>query len=300
MGHLGIAPTVTYKAKIKLDGTNGAIRFENGEVFFQSRTKDVTPKDDNFGFARMMKATRPWMDGMSDPHYYGLLESGRQISDMIVYGEWAGPSVSDTTAVGKLAVERFFVFAVEKDGKLLTEKADIVALDMFEPKFIIPFEEREITIDFSSPEALVEAAAQINMWISHIEEEDPFIKETFNVSGIGEGLVFYAQGDVPEEIRMFKAKGLLHRVTAAKEPVQVKADVLNVDKFVTYFVTEARCKQGLAATGGVKDKKKTGDFMRWMLTDIKKESENELDSNNLNWIDVLGKLQIVIKDWWLK
>ncbi len=37
----------------KIDGTNAAVGVtEDGEVFAQSRTRLITPKDDNFGFAR--------------------------------------------------------------------------------------------------------------------------------------------------------------------------------------------------------------------------------------------------------
>lgn len=51
-------PTYTkrvYTPKIKLDGTNAAIQFKDGKIQAQSRSRMITPEDDNYGFARWVE-----------------------------------------------------------------------------------------------------------------------------------------------------------------------------------------------------------------------------------------------------
>ena len=48
-----VSPQLTYRAKVKLDGTNAAVQiFPSGQVVAQSRSRVITPTQDNMGFAQ--------------------------------------------------------------------------------------------------------------------------------------------------------------------------------------------------------------------------------------------------------
>jgi hypothetical protein len=64
----------------KIDGTNAAVVVtENGYVFAQSRTRVITPGDDNYGFAR-------WVADHTDELRDGLGEG-------VHFGEWWGKGI---------------------------------------------------------------------------------------------------------------------------------------------------------------------------------------------------------------
>lgn len=64
----------------KIDGTNAAIRFdEDGTIITQSRSRIITPEDDNFAFAR-------WAYGNAQP-LFELLGPG------VHFGEWWGQGI---------------------------------------------------------------------------------------------------------------------------------------------------------------------------------------------------------------
>ena len=78
----------------KIDGTNGCIIIQDGEIVgVQSRKRLITPEDDNYGFAR-------WVEQNND----NLLSLG----DGYHYGEWAGLGIQKNPL--KLECKRFFLF----------------------------------------------------------------------------------------------------------------------------------------------------------------------------------------------
>lgn len=66
----------------KIDGTNAAIGVtEDGQVYAQSRSRIITPEQDNFGFAR-------WLADLGDnDEIIGLLGPG------VHFGEWWGAGI---------------------------------------------------------------------------------------------------------------------------------------------------------------------------------------------------------------
>src|SRR5437868_5114667 len=64
----------------KIDGTNAAIGVtDDGEVYAQSRTRLITPKDDNFGFARWVAERAESIKETLGPGLH--------------FGEWWGPGI---------------------------------------------------------------------------------------------------------------------------------------------------------------------------------------------------------------
>lgn len=312
-------PTVAYSEKVKLDGTQDSARFRNGVIeAFQSRDRDITPADDNAGFAR-------WASGVTWPTF----EANESFPVTLIHGEWAGPGVIKGTAVAKIPKKQFFIFAIErcsaeKDPEtgdwthrvLITNPRDIENwLDGWTHPdvHILPWANagKQWVVDLNDPERVSTFAAIINERVATIETEDPYISETFGVKGVGEGLVLYPtyvwtdQGDGfctnRESWRRlaFKAKGEKHREQKAPVAVEVAPEALaDVAAFVASFVTEARCRHGLRdACGGEASPKKTGAFIGWIGKDVEKESRVALEANRLSRKQVQGPVTTAARLW---
>jgi hypothetical protein len=87
----------------KIDGTNAAIGItEDGEVYAQSRTRLITPEDDNFGFAAWVARNA---EGL-------LLELGPGLH----FGEWWGRGIQRNYGLNH---KRFSLFNVTRFGPQL-------------------------------------------------------------------------------------------------------------------------------------------------------------------------------------
>ena len=284
-----VLPDLVYRSKVKLHGTNAGIRIEAGVVQSQSRSSMITVGNDNCGFAR-------WVAGLG--------ETFSVLPDCTVFGEWVGRGIQRGCAIH--AIDRgpiLTVFAISVGGRLIVEPDEIYNFLPGHPDiFVLPWF-KEHRINLAAPEV-----GGLNDDVARVEEEDPWVKGTFGVSGVGEGLVLYparhadGRACTDDEVRrlMFKAKGEKHRVKAAKVAVEVAPEVIATRAaFVTAFVTEARLVQGLDALGGVRDPALMGEFLRWMNQDILKESVAELEVSGLVWRDVVRGVSQAARAWFL-
>jgi hypothetical protein len=170
---------------------------------------------------------------------------------------------------------------------------------------VLPFYGPAITLDFGSSEQLGSAIATLNQMVEQVEQVDPWVKETFGIEGIGEGLVMYPQANVQVERMtyaelLFKAKGTKHQAVKSKQPVQVAPELAqSIDEFVDLFVTPNRLEQGVTeACGGQFDMTRIGAFLQWFTTDAQKESVAELEAAQLTWKDVNKAITKAAKDWY--
>lgn len=274
-------PTISYRAKIKLHGTNCAVQ-TTGAVA-QSRNLILTRTADHKGFAA-------WVESRAD--FWSRVAAG-----LVVFGEWCGPGVEKGTAISRAPSKLFCVFAIRDGERMIYEPSEIEALLPERPAeiHVLPWEGAPITIDFGSREALERAVQDLNARVDAVEREDPWVKRTFGVSGVGEGLVFYPEPF--DQALMFKAKGDKHR-TAGKKAVQVDATAAaSIDELVTLVVTDARLRQGLAAVGDDFDPKQTGAFIAWVAADVKKETTAELEASGLTWQQVERAVQQRARKW---
>jgi len=278
--------TVNYRGKVKLHGTNAAFTFTPTGPVAQSRTRLITPEQDNAGFAAWVAGS-----GFAGP------------DGVTVFGEWCGPGVQRGVAVSKLDRKIFAVFAVKVGDNFLTDPND---LRVYAPKhpdvFVLPWYGEEFTVNFSSvPQSIV---AHMNEQVAAVESSDPWIKEVFGVDGTGEGLVYYpvdsigsgralsVMDDSPDYLgrRVFKAKGEAHRVNGHKEAVAISTALLEgVPEFVAFAVTEARLQQALSEVcpeGAFIQK--TGEFLKWVQGDIKKECAEEMSALETEDGKILG------------
>lgn len=285
-------PTIAYKAKMKLHGSNCAIQIGADGFTCQSRTEILTPTHDYKGFARKVA---------SEIDLFANVEKGT-----IVFGEWCGPGVEAGMAISAVSQKVFAIFAIQQGDLIHYEPNTIASILGTIPDWmhILPWEDINFTIDFASEESLASAADYLNTVVSALEKEDPWVKRTFGISGLGEGVVLYPASHTNPTSEalsqvMFKAKGEKHRTANAKVAVQVAPTVVaGTDAFVDLMVTTARLEQGLSAVGG-RDPKNTGKFIQWVLADVHKESQDELQVSNLTWDQVKAGVQAKARTWFL-
>jgi hypothetical protein len=266
---------VFYRSKIKMHGTNAAIIFGPEGVAAQSRTRIITPDDDNCGFAA-------WLSNAS--------LSVAQV-EFTLFGEWCGQGIQRGVAVSRIDRKVFAAYAVKVGDAFITEPDIVKSYAPNHPDiFVLPWNGSLFPINFLAVSA--DTLATINAEIADVEKEDPWVLSTFGVAGTGEGCVYYpvteagtgialsVLNESPEYLgrRVFKAKGEAHRVNGHAEAVSLKmAMVEGVPAFASFAVTEARLRQGLFEV--CQDSpaiQKTGDFLKWVQGDIRKECAEEL------------------------
>lgn len=302
---LEVTPKITYRAKVKLDGTNAGVQvFPEGRVAAQSRTQIITPDNDNLGFAR-------WVNEHLD--YFAQLAGADHLT---IFGEWCGKGIQSRAAVSQIDRKIFVVFAVQRMGSVdhvkqwVIDPEQISALLPTHPDiYVLPFFGEAITLDFGDRAQLEEAIAQLNRWVDMVETADPWVQEMFGISGVGEGLVLYPLADAMTDILvdrleyaelLFKAKGEKHQVVKAKQPVQLDPELVkSIDGFVQLFVTPNRLEQGVKeACRGQLEMTQMGAFLKWMDADIQKESQAELAAAQLTWKDVGKSVSKVAREWY--
>jgi tRNA-binding EMAP/Myf-like protein len=298
---VGQAFEVIYRAKIKLHGTNAGVQITpEGKVAAQKRSQFITPESDNANFAA-------WVYKNID--YFARLKAQDNIT---IYGEWCGANIQKGVAISQINRKIFAVFAIQYGGvngsiaKLEIRPEKIREfLPQHEDIFVIPFYGETITLNFGDVEQLKTVLETINKIVESVEAIDPWVKDTFAIEGVGEGLVLYpVTNGVVERASytelMFKAKGLEHQVIKSKNPVQIDAEVANnIQEFVDLFVTEKRLEQGVTeACGGEYDLKKMGQFLKWISLDINKESVAELEAAGLTWQEVNKPMMNTARNWY--
>jgi len=302
---------MTYRAKIKLDGTNAGVRFRTGVMeAFQSRTQDITPEADNAGFAR-------WASSVAWP----LMPYHPDLPITVLHGEWAGKGVQKGTSVSEVPEKRFFVFAVEFCSDIIDEasgewnvrvletepEAITDLVEGIEGVHVLPWHSEEMTVNFDDRTEVEAFAAKVNEMVAEVEDCDSYIKATFGVEGIGEGIVLYplglSGGRRSWRTFAFKAKGEKHRVKRAKVAAEIDPEVLkSIEAFVIAFVTEQRCEQGLTTvtSGERPDYKHIGPFIGWIAKDVQKESTAELAASGLEWKQVAPDVQASARKWLMR
>lgn len=312
-------PTITYRGKIKLHGTNAGVRVDpDGTVYAQSRTNDVGVVDkdsgnpDNAGWAAWVKEHADW-----------FRERAYSTGTTIFFGEWCGAGIQKGCAIHQIGRKVFAIFAIHYDEGAEDTWSLMVDPDQIRHQFLgtdplpddiylLPWYGDEIVIDFNDRVDIKASIEVINEIIREVEKEDPWVKKVFGADGIGEGVVYYpitenvCEGFEDREVitrPMFKAKGEKHKTnqTKKRQAVQIDPDVLaSIEEFVEAFVTEARCEQGVVdVCGGVCEPKLTGKFLGWMGKDIQKESVAELEASGLTWKQVSKAVNTASREWYL-
>jgi hypothetical protein len=279
-------PTLIFEGTIKLHGTNGGVLYdlETGELWCQSRERIITPYDDNAGFAAFIYAKKEdWIEQLSGIAFAEGIEDGV----IAIFGEWAGPGIQKSVGISAIEQKHFFPFEVS----LIRDDENRVNFDPSAYEFadfgfervtaIKDFPSYTLAIDFNAPQNSQNQLVEITL---AVEEQCPVAK-SFGIEGIGEGVVWYNR----ETGLRFKVKGEKHsvsKVTTVKQIAAVDLErMASVKQFVDLVVTDNRLNQGidkLREMGKEISVKSTGDFIKWVMSDVLKEEGDVIEASMLN------------------
>ncbi len=269
-------PLIEFKGTVKLHGTNAAIVKYKDRIEYQSRERVLDLLHDNSGF--MLNMSNKNIEYLFDQYFF---------TDYIaVFGEWCGQGIQKGVAISELP-KMFVVFAINVDGEWSSfDHIPFEALNKIGVYHIEQFDHYLMTIDFNSPELNQNKLIEIT---EEVEKECP-VGRYFNIlGGIGEGVVWKAK--YKDQFYQFKVKGEKHSISKVKTLASVDVEMVeNINQFVENVLTEQRLEQGitwLKENGKEVSQKSTGDYLRWVVTDmIKEESdtivENQLDAKKIN------------------
>ena len=134
----------------KIDGTNGIIAIEDGVMWVGSRTRWISPQDDNMGFARWAFANRDELLGLGDGfHYgewwglgiqrtYGLKEKRFSLFNT---SRWSDPSIRPVCCdvVPVLFTGLFSTMAIDMALGDLRENGSVAAPGFMRPEGVVVF-----------------------------------------------------------------------------------------------------------------------------------------------------------------
>jgi len=279
--------TFAFQGTVKLHGTNAAVGYcpDSDSLYAQSRSRIITPDDDNYGFAK-------WVDANATALKALLVKLGGG-KPAIVYGEWAGKNIQKGVALTEL--EKFFcIFRIKVDGshRPLCIPAGYLP-EISRAYCVTDFATYNITVDALHPEKVVNV---LNSITNDVEKQCP-VGADFGVDGIGEGVVWRCIDEGYESL-VFKVKGEKHAVSKVKTLAPVDPEkVANVEAFVNYAATENRLNQGVEVIG--LSQANIGAFIGWVNKDINTEEADVLAESNLTMKDVGRQISGVARTFYL-
>ncbi len=319
-----IRTPVKYRGTVKLHGTNAGVALtaesnppEPQDLVAQSRTRALeVGKNDNNGFAQFVH----YPTGERETAFRKIEGEVRQSAGIakeatvVLYGEWIGPGVQGSVAIGKLPDKQFVLFAVKVFEAGADEDAGgaYVAVPALGDRFaglnifsIVDGPTWELEIDFSSEESRQAALDKAEELTQAVEGECPWAAR-FGIQGMGEGIVWTPVGDhwgVSD--LFFKTKGVKHKVTKSKKdrPSLAPEVVESIDGFVEFAVTENRLEQGLEAVqeaGHELSQKGIGPYLAWVSKDVQRECALELEGNELTWKQVSRAVTKKARDFYIE
>lgn len=285
--HLTNYPKLQFKGTIKLHGTNAAVvKYVNNSIVYQSRERELSLQQDNAEF----------MLNMSNIDFSEIFNKFDFKEYIAIYGEWCGSNIQKGVALMELP-KMFVIFGIKVDDKWINLENLNFNSELFNKQNIYIIEQfptYTVEIDFENPELVQNKLIDLTI---KVEEECP-VGKYFNISGIGEGIVFTSV-DYPD--LKFKSKGEKHSVSKVKVLNSVNEEELNsLNEFVEYSVTENRLNQALQ---NIKDnnievnQKLTGEFLKYVCNDILKEESDVLIKNQIEWKKVASLVANKSRAW---
>jgi len=294
--HDTLYPKLTFTGTPKLHGTNSSVVYSKSkDIIYQSRNNEITVLKDNAGFAA-------FMSGISIEAKQVLLNVFNKhiCSTFVYFGEFCGNGIQKGVAIEKLP-KMFVIFNFKKDDDWLLPvftEDELSILNKNKIYSILQFESYEMEIDFEHPEL---AQNKLKELTNQVENECP-VGKYFGILGTGEGIVWKNKYDLSPKY-WFKVKGMKHSSSKVKTLASVNVEkVNNIQEFVEMTVTESRLEQGLSILkeqGKEIHRKNTGEFLKWIVSDIISEELDTLTKNNLCAKDVTSELSKKARIFWL-
>jgi hypothetical protein len=198
----------------------------------------------------------------------------------------------------------FVIFAVKYTNIEDEEIHSYEKIDLSKPEDNIfnsnMFPKYTVDIDFNIPQL---AQAKIVDMVQQVEAECP-VGKYFDVSGIGEGIVFCHYDENGHRDYIFKCKGSLHSASRVKTIAAVDVEkVKSVEAFIEYAITENRLNQGVEqvfmSTGTEPNIKMMRDFLSWVSKDVIAEEMDTMNENGLEPKDIGRPLGMKARNWFI-
>lgn len=294
-------PVVEVVGRVKLHGTNAGIAISGlgARPVAQSRTRKIDVTSDNAGFAMFVTALP---QDVIDRLYIEFNPTGK--GTLTLFGEWCGGNIQSGVALNECP-KHFVLFGAHlsdetDDGKFLKFNYDYTANEhgIYNigqiPAYVV-------TIDFRK-EDQTELETFLSELTNKVENECPWAKLMFNVSGIGEGLVWDQEYPFAGFYR-FKTKGEKHSVRKSKVGKVVQADpekAKNVTECVDIILTEARMQQMVDKYELAYTYQNIPEFLKQVCSDCAKEEIEVVIASGLEWGDVAKVIQNRARNWFLE
>lgn len=321
-------PTLSFHGTVKLHGTNASVVYYpfKDEMWAQSREQIISVGSDNAGFARFVEDNKDDFKKLfaeAKDFYIGDDEKFH----IAIYGEWCGKGIQKGVAVNQLD-KRFVIFAArildkddnEGDGWLEPH----AVLDLYAGAGVVSplidciekYETWDMDIDMADPQAKQNELGELTLAVEH---ECPYSK-AHGASGVGEGIVWRCIGVSSQKLARrpsvlyrtadlaFKVKGEKHSDTKVLKLASVDLEkVKSIKEFVDKVVTEHRLEKGIdhlkaswSAKGPFRlDVQLTGDFLRWVGTDVMKEEAELMTESGLDRKDVMSQVNKTARQWFM-
>jgi hypothetical protein len=304
---------LTYRAKIKLHGSNAAVNIQRGQIHAQSRNELLWGDKSHYGFRQFVDKRQEFFRAMVERHVTRV-----KGQDVIVFGEWCGKGIMQGAAICSLTKNIFAVFAVQIGEHVIVTPRDLAQFlfdnaeqskDLAHDIYIVPWATEPMQIDFQHVTQLEHVVQVLTEHVIAIDKTDPWVREEFGIEGVGEGLVWYP---VLNEVTMsvlsdtlFKTKGPSHAMVQHKRGEKEALILLSPEvaqdgeDYANMFVTEQRLQQAFEEVcKGRAVREKTNQFVQWMVKDIKKEGKAELEASKLTWDQVEPAIKKKTQLWY--
>lgn len=309
-------PMIEFTGTVKLHGSNAGVCWdtETNELWAQSRERILTLESDNMGFAFFISSRQDIFRQLIR-RYFELTNQKLPKGIISLFGEWAGPGIQKGVAISQIPEKAFFIFDMKVTENANTEEEIVTWYDHsiefeqsfgLEPLFqfakeriydVNTFSTSKAYIDLKHPEDTTNILIELT---EAVEKECP-IGKFFGISGIGEGIVWRARLENGDVVR-FKVKGEKHSSSKVTKLASVDTEKLNsIKEFVEYAVTENRLNQGIEQVftqyNIEPSIQKTGDFVKWVSSDVIKEELVTMQESNLEPKEVMGAVSKQASMW---
>lgn len=299
---------VEFIGTVKLHGTNaGVVLDRDGVLTTQARRNTITVDKDNAGFAGFI--SQPTVTNFLTTKLRSILEQNPDAQGVALFGEFAGKTIQKGVAICQL--DKFFapfaialVFKNDNDSvedEFVKQFLSADCLKDFENSDLRIFpvtmaQTFSIKVDLTDNVQVANAVEQMIAITNKVEEECPFAK-LFDISGVGEGVVYHA--NYKDKHFIFKVKGEKHSVSKVKKLASVNPEeVKAISDFIDYAVTENRLQQGLEVVASENNVSQNdlefnhiSGFVKFMVSDIMREEADTIKANNLPEKDVISQIK---------
>lgn len=302
-------PIITFTGTNKIHGTHYDFCYNDIDGYwFQSRENIITPLKDNAGSAFFGESRKDILMGLINEikTEYAVDTSTHSI---MIASEFAGASIQKGVAIAGLP-KSMYIFGVKIQSISDEDHYYVSCRDLRSPENLIfniyDFKTYTVDVDFNYPELAQNRIVEITL---EIENECPvakqFLGDTENYADlckIGEGVVLTSLYN--GKFYSFKSKGLLHsQKSKVKTLKQVDGDKIYLLKQVAEQVTpEWRLEQMVEKAcdlmnGGCLDRKKMGDYIRYVMADIVDEDMDILVENQVELKDINRYISEIAKQY---